>query len=463
MSSFLISLVAHLIVLLVLAFSLSTAARDPGLPGLSAELLEPTSLDPTPGDPVVEVAPSRNPGSMLEGAETFDLPDVPVLLSGPSLESQQLPVASSSGEPTRTDLARSIVATLQGGYDNRSAGKRAQAAGKRGGNDQSESAVERGLRWLMAQQRPDGSWNFNLENERGERLSSDPGTEASTTASTGLALLAFLGAGYTHRDGAYRDVVQKGLYYLATRARVTADGADLQEGSMYGQGIATMALCEAYGMTEDRNYRDLAQLAVNFIVYAQDKRGGGWRYTPGQPGDTTVTGWQFMAIKSGQMAGLSVPSPTIFQIDRFLDSVQADGGATYGYLDGSEVKPSTTAIGLLCRMYRGWPREHQAIQQGASRLAEWGPSKTDLYYDYYATQVLCHLEGSAWEKWNRSMRDHLVATQVAQGFDSGSWHFSDQYGNKGGRLYSTAMAVMILEVYYRFMPLYGDAVLDGDF
>jgi hypothetical protein len=145
---------------------------------------------------------------------------------------------------------------------------------------------------------------------------------------------------------------------------------------------------------------------------------------------------------------------------RFLDSVSADNGAHYGY-QKPERGETTTSIGLLCRMYLGWPRSHKALSRGVDFLAKTGPSPTNLYYNYYATQVLHHYEGPHWERWNTRLRDHLVATQATQGHESGSWYFPDAKTKSAGRLYNTAMAVMTLEVYYRHLPLYTPQVLEA--
>ena len=143
---------------------------------------------------------------------------------------------------------------------------------------------------------------------------------------------------------------------------------------MYAQGLAAIVLCEAYAMTKDEDLKDVAQGALDFIEYAQGENGG-WRYNPGEPGDTTVTGWQLMALKSGEMAGLRVKTPTMFRVNDFLDTVQSEEGAKYGYMDPSP-RPATTAIGLLCRMYLRWPRSHPGLAAGVKYLDETGPSKT---------------------------------------------------------------------------------------
>ncbi len=236
-------------------------------------------------------------------------------------------------------------------------------------------------------------------------------------------------------------------------------------GQMYGHGLAAIALCEAYGMTHDNALQPAAQKSIDFIVAAQDPIGGGWRYRPRvDSGDTSVVGWQLMALKSGSMAYLKVPSDTIRKASYFLDSMQTEDGAMYGYVAPGN-GPATSAIGLLCRMYMGWQHDRAALIQGVRILSDNGPSldssgppRNNMYYNYYATQVLHHYGGYEWVKWNTVMREYLIANQETGGHAAGSWFFdgTDLGSAPGGRLYCTAMAAMILEVYYRHLPLYTD-------
>jgi hypothetical protein len=241
----------------------------------------------------------------------------------------------------------------------------------------------------------------------------------------------------------------------------TPHGGDLQEGTMYAQGLSAMTLCEAYAMTGDQNLGGKAQKAIDFICEAQHPRGG-WRYNPGQPGDTTVTGWQIMALKSARLVRLSIPSPIIERSKGYLDGVQDGGGSYYGYQRPNK-EPACTAVGLLCRMYLGWRRDDPRLVRGVKYLSNLGPSPNDMYFNFYATQVLCHHDGNEWPGWNKRMRDFLVAKQATTGHEKGSWYFPDRHGTIGGRLYTTAMCVMILEVYYRYLPLYGNRSVDDDF
>jgi hypothetical protein len=124
---------------------------------------------------------------------------------------------------------------------------------------------------------------------------------------------------------------------------------------------------------------------------------------------------------------------------------------------GDRGTAATTAVGLLCRMIGGWPREHRPLQKGGAALGGLIPAQQNMYFNYYAAQVLHHLGGRTWEKWNPRMRDYLVDTQATEGHETGSWYFAESHSTPGGRLYTTTMAVMTLEVYYRYMPLYKEA------
>jgi hypothetical protein len=148
--------------------------------------------------------------------------------------------------------------------------------------------------------------------------------------------------------------------------------------------------------------------------------------------------------------------------NKFLDSVETDKGAAYGYLRPGD-GPTTSSVGLLCRMYLGWSRQRRALGVGVNNLDKLGPSGNDMYFDYYATQVMFHYRGSGWDGWNKKLREYLISTQSKEGHENGSWYFVDPHGDKGGRLYNTAMAILTLEVYYRFLPLYSNKAVEGGF
>lgn len=409
------------------------------------------------------------PDSALEANADVPFTDA---FEDPTFDVSELsPTESLAPSDLLTTPFGALASSATGG---RSGARRAEMVAEAGGSAGSERAVEAALRWLAAHQLPDGSWNFNHQLGPGDhRNSPDPGQETdAVNGATALALLPFLGAGQTHLEGKYKQTVQRGLMYLISHQRPSGGGGSFHEpgGSMYSHGICTIALTEAYAMTNDRDLIAPAQLAINYIVYAQDPVGGGWRYTPRQAGDTSVVGWQLMGLKSGLMGYLEVPPDTIRGAERFLASVQQDSGAFYGYVSPGQ-GPATTAVGLLCRMYMGWEHEHPGIVKGVEYLSGLGPSKpggrmgnsVDLYYNYYATQVMRHYGGPEWEKWNGEIRDWLVDAQEKEGNMEGSWYFGHPWAERGGRLYSTALSCMILEVYYRHMPIYRAKATDEEF
>lgn len=402
---------------------------------------------------------------------------VSVKLTDPTLTRSTPAVRHTTGAIASAEVIGNLMGSKGGGLDGRRAANRRRLALGGGGNAASESAVELGLQWLAAHQWPDGGWRFNLEaNPNCEGACHDSGFVESTTAPTGLALLCFLGAGYTQNEGPYQEVVSNGLYYLIDRMIVTSEGGDLRDltmldqlgegspgirksGDMYSHGIATLALCEAYALSHDDNLAQPAQQAVDFIVHAQHERGG-WRYEPKQPGDTTVTGWQVTALKSALLADLHVPREVWYRAAEFFDGVQDDRGATYGYQAPSTNRRGTSVVGLFCRMMLGWPKDYAPLRRGMVRIAEENPLNNNMYFNYYATQTLHHIGGSGWKRWNLRMRDHLVETQERQGHERGSWYFKEAWSDRGGRLYTTALSILTLEVYYRYLPMYHEAFVD---
>ncbi len=320
------------------------------------------------------------------------------------------------------------------------------------GSESSENPVAAALQWLAAHQMPDGGWSFKHSTAPAcdGQCRHDGNMDEARNAATAMALLSFLGARQTQKEGKYKDTIEKGLNYLVERMKIGPNGGSLHEpgGTMYSHGLASIVLCEAYAMAKDKSLERPAQAAINFIVYAQDPVGGGWRYQPKQAGDTSVTGWQILALQSGHMAYLSFPPVTIQKAFRFLDSVQSDEGAKYGYTKPEQARITTTAIGLLSRMYLGWKKDNPTLRRGVEWLAKEGPSETNLYYNYYATQVMWHWGGEEWKQWHRVIRDRLVKSQATEGHEAGSWGADKgDHGTKlGGRLYHTAMAAMILEV-----------------
>jgi hypothetical protein len=240
---------------------------------------------------------------------------------------------------------------------------------------------------------------------------------------------------------------------------------------MYAHGLATIALCEAYALSADPALKAPAQKAIDYIIAAQEPAGGGWRYQPRSGNDTSVTGWQLMALKSGQMGGLKVGNRVMNGAEKWLDSVEAKDGTGYGYV-GPQKTPTMTAVGLLCRQYMGWSPRNPRLRDGIAYLGKHTPGTNaelkSMYFNYYATQVMHHMGGKDWTDWNPKMRDLLVNAQD-QGKDekhahqAGSWDpKGDAHGAQGGRLMQTSLSLLTLEVYYRHLPIYRRDAGDKD-
>lgn len=383
-----------------------------------------------------------------------------------------------------------------------------------GPTEASETAVTAALAWLAAHQLRDGSWSFDhRDGVCNGRCKNHGQFKEAKNAATGLALLTFLGAGETHLEGRYQQVVDAGLRYLLSTQKIAGHTGSWHEAvgnsGNYSHAIATLAVCEALQMAETppaakkpakspsemteeerRRWKEererakrrpaeavdkrrlfaASQAGINYLVDAQHTAGG-WRYNKGQPGDTSIVGWVLMAMKGAYQAKVPVSKVSVINASRFLDSVQeGDYGSLYHYLPDKnrpeEAIRATTAIGLLCRMYLGWDRQHPGIGEGVAQLSRWRPSTggtTNMYYNYYATQVMHHYGGQPWRDWNRVMRDYLVETQAKEGHETGSWRFGgDHGGTAGGRLYFTTLAAMTLEVYYRYLPIYKQRSVEDD-
>jgi hypothetical protein len=492
--SWLISMVVHMLLLIVL-----------GLIGLGIEKQEEIrelvigDPDVTEEEELEEDAEALNEELEEEESETEEeieevTAPVDTQIEAPefTINTQQDDVSLAAAQVDFSDFATESafsgdVATDMGGaaasgLGSRTTGGRAAGARKGGGTPGSESAVEAALRWLANHQNRDGSWSF--DHTAGDKCSgfANPGDDISPgnsprVGATGMALLPFLAAGYTHlpaKNNKYEYVVKKGLAYLV--GKMDPGSGKLYDSKywhyhMYSHGIAACALVEAYGMTNDAKLKVPAQKSINYIAASQKPQTGGWHYTPtyNGPGDTSVVCWQIMALKSAMMSYLNVPGHVKTQANKWLDSVGFDkseygnGFSRYGYMEPSarghvvDNDGAMTALGLLCRTYLGTKKDDPGQRKGVQWLASMGPARDNVYHNYHATMVMFQNDGpkgQLWKSWNSVMRDMLVNSQVKQGPDAGSWYYAGNHGHTGGRLMSTCMCAMTLEVYYRYQSAY---------
>ena len=347
-----------------------------------------------------------------------------------------------------------------------------------GATPRSLESIREGIDWLARCQRGDGSWALDgsLEDAGDGGGEVNEGPSPNPIGATALALLPFLSEGIAHSrvpDGQeelqrYQEVVERGLVYLALSQQRSNDINDGRlDGGMYAHALATIVFCEAYGLSGDQRLRGHAQLALKYLLNAQHQAGGGWRYSPNQPGDLSATGWVFLAIRSAQLTGINVLSQSLERAERFVDScgIGPEDAPLSRYCyqpNGNESteKQSMTAAGLLTQQYLGWKKDDRNLLAGSTYLmAKQPPEQSsnvgDIYFYYYATQVLHHLEGNNFDLWNHRMREHLIRTQEKDGDFKGSWGPDGvPHGNAGGRLYVTSLAMLTLQVPYRHLPMY---------
>ena len=421
----------------VTADEAATAAADAG------DAFEPPPPDLVPLLPVLATA---------DDASAFDVAEA---------ARPPAPVATAAGGAAPLPSASTMPAL----YADRFGDKRAAAAAARGGSLESERAVQAALAWLAAAQAADGRWSVvehgggveravQGHDRRGAGAKSDHGV-------TGLALLAFLGAGHTHRSGPYAAAVARGLRFLTERQRADGSLAGDAEffAALYCHGMATLALGEACALTQDAALRPAFERAVRSTLAMQHPTTGGWRYAAGDRGDTSQLGWQVMVLATARQAGITAGiEPAEARARTFLQSVSSGrAGGLAAYRPGERPSLAMTAEALLCRLFLGLPAEHDAVQEALASLAATPPDAAhpNAYAWYYATLASFHAGGPQWEAWNARLLEALLPLQ-RHGSDrlAGSWDPDPVWGGHGGRVYATALSAMTLEVYYRHAPVH---------
>jgi len=355
------------------------------------------------------------------------------------------------------------------GFGSRGSGSRAKMLARSGGTKRTERAVTLALIWLRNHQLSDGSWSLqNFVQRCSDKTCTGTGSVSADAGATAMGLLPFLAAGQTHKSkGAYRDNINRGIAWLIRNQQADGNLAKGAQQMMYSHGLATIALCEAYGLSGDKQVGIAAQGGVNYILAAQNKADGGWRYEPLMAGDTSVVGWQLMALKSAHMAGLNVSGSVFSNTSKWLDSVAVHDGTEYSYQPGNGAQNTMTSVGLLCRQYLGVKRDNPMLTGGMAYLMKNLPDAAfpNVYYWYYATQVMHNMNGYEWDTWNRKMRDLLVHSQVRNTDQCacGSWPpEKDLWGKNGGRVMTTSLSCLTLEIYYRYLPLFSPEAGGGD-
>ena len=383
-----------------------------------------------------------------------------------------------------------------GMFGSRSGGGRKRAVGRGGGSKGSESAVDAALRWFKKHQSPNGMWDAERYFQNcTEDPKCEPGSlenyaaEQVNVAMTGYALLAYLGAGYDHKTpNKYKQTVKKGMDYLLSVQK--PDG--LLGARNYEHPVAVMALAEAYAMTNDADLRGPAQKGVDIILQRQNRDDGGgakagesssgglgWDYqNPSKRNDSSVTGWNVMALKSAYAGGLNVGNG-MTSAKTWMERVwKANNDGKEGRPDWQKLDPYTSEslfsycwngsteymkemghqamapVGMVCAVFMGHRAGDPMLESLANFVAKRQTPKSypcNTYYMYYNTLGMFQVGGDKWKAWNASVRDMLVGAQrKGEGCLDGSWDFEGTafHGHKIGRVLSTAYSTLCLEVYY---------------
>jgi len=421
----------------------------------------------------------EQPKEVVKPVPDKPVTDKPAAVEGPATD-DRAPVIATAG----TGSPQRIITGSRGGPD------RAAAVAKFGGSPRTENAARIGLEWLARHQSADGRWSrveFNRNCRPGKRCGGAGYHRAGYAsvpldpAMTGLALLCFAADNSTHLRGKYKANVAAGVAYLRriqTKAgRFGSWPRGVDQYLMYNQGIATFALGELAVMSGDPKLKTAVEKAVRFIARAQQYRSGAWDYRDNQTGryDTSVTGWQVMALKSAHAAGVEIPHYTLYKVTAFLDTVTRPNGEVYY----SNKNPSAgrkgqgmVAVGMASGQFLGLPSHSRLAKRQTDiilkHLPDWGklapePGKVSLdsiYYWYYATLAMFQAGGEPWETWNRQMKKELLLHQRRGGCSNGSWDPPHNFwGMVGGRLYSTTLNILNLQIYYRYLPIHSGGSL----
>ncbi|MBL4769847.1 MAG: PD40 domain-containing protein [Planctomycetes bacterium] len=359
-------------------------------------------------------------------------------------------------------------------YQNRFGLAKEKALTELGGSAETEAAVASGLAYLANIQRPTGFW--------GRKKSVHEKYRQLRIGKTGLSLLAFLGAGHTHKsEGQYSPQVKRAIrYLLGKQDRRTGHFGDC---AAYGHAVATYALAECFALTKDEALRGPLQRAVAHIVDKQNQNRdarffGGWNYyyPDNEIYDSwprvSVTSWQVMALKSARLAGLDVPQKSFDDARTFLNNSWDRRLGAYRYNSAPSrlnsdypTLPASTPAALFALSLLGEDLTERKFRTARGYLMRRTPevyrydgqdafvrqAQGNLYFWYYSSLALLRTGGNQWKRWNEGLKQTLLPAQA----EDGSWEPISIYADYAGdtdqdRSYSTAMCVLSLEVYYRY-------------
>lgn len=438
--------------------------------------------------PSVKPLPNRNrrKPKRNSGATTTEAKPDPA--KQPALSSR-LSEALKNAPSTNTDSSGSPTGVSSHGL--RGKGKRHAGLSANGGSRATEDAVHAGLRWLAKVQNDAGYWDsdgFWREYLPGatnaEIVVEGPGGSRFDLGITSLCLMAFTGAGHSDSDGEHRATVARARKWLLDQQRAEDGGfgpsQKSQAARMYGHAMATLAIIDLYLLNSDVRLRMPIKRALAYLLYMQ-RPGGGWDYTQHTPmsakpvsefanrNDLSISGWAIMALAAGREAGFGIPKENLQRLKQFMDDFSMpDGSAKYTDegMSAGRTTPAMTGVANVCRRLLGEDpnsaMQHAQLRKLQSKLPDWDEMGNmhgmNLYSMYYTSLAFITSKGSLngssrWSEFNAHMKRELLARQETSGRRAGSFPPDSFWAkNGGGRLYSTAMCVLMLEVYYRYDP-----------
>lgn len=384
----------------------------------------------------------------------------------------------SNAISTESLISSNLMGNLGGGeggagaFSSRNGMGKKKAILKGGGSKKTEAAVDAALYWLMRQQDKDGHWDKNKFGVEKNNNGFERRKIETNSVLTGLATLAFISSGHTPSAGKYKETVAKSVDWILQKQLPDGSFGDSFEFSCYNNSICALVLSELSGMCPDQKYKVAAQRAIDFILQTKNVHEGFSNYS-GVPRSTSVNGWLLMAIKSAKLSGLKV-SPFIFDHihKRIQEITSKDSSGNFDYVNYLELgdrktrNATMTAVGLMMYENLGVSRlELKGLaDQVIKELPEYSvPSlNQEMYRWYNTTLALYQFGGEHWKTWNAAMSNLLVNSQRAGGLVdgsladvNGSWDCEkDHFGQNLGRIYTTAMGALILEVYYRYDHIY---------
>ncbi len=338
------------------------------------------------------------------------------------------------------------------GYKSRSKAGKMGAMKKHGGAG-TESAVDLALRWLAEHQEYDGSWDPKKY---------EGAWTFERNSSTSLALLAFLGAGYSENIGPFKKTVRKGIAWLNQSITDKKDKPFFINN--YANAMTLMALSEATIFGSQSITRENANRMAKMLM--DQYVGTGWRYYNGEDQDQSVSGWVALALKSAKAADLEAlqdaRTKTIFEQYKKWVSTMTDESLGQGAYDKpGQNTPHMTWVGMFQRQFLGFPKNDPYLVKAGENTLGWIDSKRwiggdklgDCYGIYYGTLATFQQQGTAWKAWNLKMKDSLLKTQRKGDpkLLGGSWDPTEGlFAQQGGRVMMTSFMCLCLEIYYRY-------------